>query len=214
MTYDDMPLFLDKLSELAYLYNYEWLTPRMVDRYWKSLKRFDLEAILAAVEAYQQQEDDSEKMPMPSDIKCYLSGSLNQKAITAWKKVLTAKEYLSPRNSLVFDDVVIHMVIHDLGGWIKFSQALPFSLEMLASEFKKRYLVFSLQPIKKYPCMLVGINEEIAQTYQIKLPILIGDAGKARHVYLNGQKPKASEQPFELPEAVREFVFPSGSGLK
>ncbi|MCD6047002.1 MAG: hypothetical protein K0S08_649 [Gammaproteobacteria bacterium] len=209
MTYDDMPLFLDRLTELAIFYDEEeFLTPHLIDIYWCSLKRFDLEAIFYAIKKYQANQYEEEKMPMPADIKRYLEDSLILKAQKAWLSVAHAIQYFGVNHTVIFDDKIIHVALDDMGGWIKLCSVLPDLLEIQESEFQKKYVAYSLHPPVKYPRALRGVGnaENIQNCFQQIVPVLVGDTEKAKHVYLNG----VDDKKLNLSEAFMRLIEPAG----
>jgi hypothetical protein len=55
-------------------------------------------------------------MLKPSDVVRYLEGSTSCQALQAWSKVMQAVKTIDQYDSVVFDDSLIHAVIHDMGG--------------------------------------------------------------------------------------------------
>jgi Domain of unknown function (DUF6475) len=92
-------------------------------------------------------------------------------------------------DTLVFDDVLIHAVIHDMGGWVELCVATEKELSFHAREFEKHYKSYCLHNPSRYPKQLTGIvnTTNVAKGFGAKPPVLIGDEQQALQVYLNGQ---------------------------
>jgi len=87
-----------------------------VELYWQSLKQFSYAQVEQALQAHQNNPDGGEFMPKPADIRRLLQGSGQERALSAWTKVEKSIANIGGYESVVFDDVLIHAVLEDMGG--------------------------------------------------------------------------------------------------
>jgi Domain of unknown function (DUF6475) len=187
MEIHDMPAFAQVMASLGELYG-KPVSGILVDLYWNALKRFDIHAIRQALHTHINNPDRGQFMPKPADLMRYLEGSANTKALQAWSKVIYAMKHHGQYESLVFDDVLIHAVIHDMGGWIELCQVSDKELPFRTHEFERRYESYLLRRPTTYPKQLMGLVEinNSARGFELKPPILIGNEQRALKVYLGG----------------------------
>jgi hypothetical protein len=88
----------------------------------------------------------------------------------------------------VFDDPIIHRVIHDMGGWITMGQKTEDEWPFVAKEFETRYRGMAVKGITEYPRALIGIAdaENRQQGYRPDQVTLIGDAEQCNRVLSKG----------------------------
>lgn len=187
MTQDDMPAFVQMLTGLGVIYNKSINEP-FIDLYWRALKKFELAAVKRALQAHLHHPDHGQFMPKPADVVRYLEGSQQTRAMQAWSKVVDAMKRVGAHETIIFDDALIHAVIHDMGGWVYLCKTIVDELPFRAHEFEKRYSGFLQQPPLHYPRQLTGIIEHYnaMQGYFSPAPVLFGDATQALRVYQNG----------------------------
>jgi hypothetical protein len=188
MELHDMPSFAQIMVGLGELYG-KPVSETLIELYWAALKCFDIAAIRHAVHTHIHNPDAGQFMPTPADIVRYLEGSANIKALYAWSKVIYAIKRVGHYETLVFDDVLIHAVIHDMGGWVELCRATEKELSFRAREFEKRYESYCLHKPSRYPRQLAGLfnTTNMAKGFEAKPPLFIGDEQQALQVYLNGQ---------------------------
>ena len=91
------------------------------DLWWNALNRYDLKAIIQAFNRHVVNPEAGKWLPKPADIVKMLEGSTLDSAMAAWTVVdKTLRERYLYRCG--FDDPIIHRVIHDMGGWVKFGE--------------------------------------------------------------------------------------------
>ena len=94
---------------------------------------------------------------------------------------------------MVFDDALIHRVIHDMGGWIALGTKKEDEWPFVAKEFENRYRGFNARGERPpYPPVLIGLSSahNHRKGYSPETPVLIGNEQSARHVFSGG-----SDQP-------------------
>ena len=157
--------------------------------YWQGLKDFDFNAIQQALFRHIRNPDSGMFMPKIADVIKMLQGSTQDSAMTAWAKVDKAIRHKGPYVDVVFDDPLIHRVLHDMGGWIALGQKNEDEWPFVAKEFENRYRGFKQRSeIPEYPSVLVGIAN--AHNNNKGLPLepftMIGDSQACQRVLKNG----------------------------
>jgi len=66
--------------------------------------------------------DTGQFLPKPADIVRMLGGRTLDRALMAWAKVDKAVRQIGTYESVVFDDALIHRVLHEMGGWVGMGQ--------------------------------------------------------------------------------------------
>ena len=184
MNQSDFSKFVDIMQLVSEQYG---KTPSegLISLYWQGLKNYDFPAVQDAIGRHLGNTDNGQFMPKIADIIRMLQGSSQDAAFAAWSKVDKAVRSVGPYDTVVFDDPLIHKVLHDMGGWIgicdKDDEAWPF----VAKEFETRYRGFKSRNERvEYPAKLIGIFEahNEKEGHNVAAPMLIGDASKAQDV--------------------------------
>ncbi len=157
--------------------------------WWQAMKPYDYRAVADAFNRHCVNPDSGQFMPKPADIVKMLGGSSQDAAMVAWSKVDKAVRQVGTYASVVFDDPIIHRVVHDMGGWVTLGTKTENEWPFVAKEFENRYRGYRVRSERpEYPRQLVGIAEQ--QNSQNGLasqpPVLIGDGARARTVMLGG----------------------------
>jgi hypothetical protein len=188
----DRSQFVKLLTCLGILYD-KAISTTLLDMYWNVLRQFDMEAIKNAFQFHIQHPDRGRYMPKPADVVHYLQGSHSEQALGAWSKVIAAIQRFGSYQSLVFDDLYIHAVIRDMGGWVHLSTAMQRDIPYRAHEFEKRYIAYLCRPPLHYPKLLNGrlAGQQSTVSCSNEALLFVGDINKAQQVYEQGQdKPK------------------------
>lgn len=159
-----------------------------LDVWWTALKGFDLPAVVDAFNRHLANPDAGQFPPKPADIIRMLQGSTQDSALRAWAKVDKAVRQIGTYCDVVFDDPLIHRVIHDMGGWIALGSKGEDEWPFVAKEFENRYRGFKAKnECPEYPSKLIGIAtaHNAQKGFETDAPVLIGNELKARQV-LNG----------------------------
>jgi hypothetical protein len=167
------------------------LSKTAIKLYWEGLKQYDYEAIEKAAWAHTQSPDEAGRwMPKISDLAKVLQGRTVDQASSAWSKVDKAVRQVGTYADVAFDDAVIHRVIQDMGGWIRFGEKTDDEWPFVANEFMNRYRGFKMRDeVPEYPGKLIGIAGAQNASEGIKFNPgvrLIGDAQKAVMVIQGG----------------------------
>ncbi|WP_347251571.1 DUF6475 domain-containing protein [Legionella sp.] len=162
-----------------------------MELYWHSLKAFPLSEIKRAFETHFNNPDNGHFLPHQSDILRILQGDSETQAFTAWTKVMHAIAKVGAYHSIVFDDLLIHAVISDMGGWRTLCCQTTKELKFSGYEFQKRYGGYLLRRPSQYPNRLIGIIEHQNQQYDYTSPVLqlFGDRQAAKLTFEEGLEP-------------------------
>src|SRR5690606_37498796 len=112
------------------------LSPMAIALWWGNLREYELSAVRQGMHRHMQNPDSGCYMPKPSDIIKMMSGSTQDSAMIAWSKVDKALRQVGTYSSVVFDDPVIHRVIHDMGGWVSLGVKNDKEWPFVANEFE------------------------------------------------------------------------------
>lgn len=183
----DLVKFTTLLAGLGELYG-KFISEQLTDIYWQTLKIFDWQDVQHAFQAHLYNPNCGQFFPKPADIVRFIEGSGETRALRAWTIVEKTMHQVGIYQSVVFDDPLIHAVIEEMGGWIKLCSMTLEDLPFRSREFQKRYMGFVIKKPNRYPKYLYGLSEcENAKNgYDVESPLLIGDAGRAERVMLNG----------------------------
>lgn len=157
--------------------------------WWEAMKPFDIEAVSQAMNRHVMNPDSGQFMPKPADVVRMLQGSTQDAALRAWAKVDKAVRQVGTWDDVVFDDPLIHRVLHDMGGWIAMGQKTEDEWPFVAKEFENRYRGFKARNERpEYPAVLIGLAgaNNRQQGFKVAGPKLIGNAERANSVMLGG----------------------------
>jgi hypothetical protein len=187
MKTNDIPQFTLMLVRLGELYSKN-ISELLTDIYWQALKGFELQDVEKALEAHIHNPDCGQYFPKPADVVRFIAGSGETRALSAWAVVEKAIHQVGSYQSIAFDDPLIHIVLEDMGGWIKLCSTTLHELPFRANEFQKRYMGFLNKKTERHPSYLVGITEtdNAKNRFEISPPLLIGDPEKAEKVIKSG----------------------------
>jgi hypothetical protein len=158
------------------------LTKGILNLFWESLKKYDIEEISAALSRHTVNPDNGQFAPKPADIVRYIEGSGDDVSLKAWTKV---EEVVRRKGAyvekLIFDDPIIHAVLRDMGGWAQIcASPSEEDFKFRGIEFCKRYRGAMNNNNLNYPTHLKGLIADGEE------PLLIGDTAKAEKVALGG----------------------------
>ncbi len=160
-----------------------------LDLWWRALSPYDLPAVIDAFNRYVTHPDFGQYPPKPADVVRIISGGTQDRALLAWAKVDRALRCVGPYESVVFDDPLIHRVLHDMGGWISLGRKAETEWPYVAREFENRYRTFTLRgETPEYLRVMVGIaeSENARNRLPIRKPALIGNETQAKAVLRGG----------------------------
>lgn len=80
------------------------------------------------------------RMPTVADFISCIDGTVEDKAVSAWMKVMTAISSVGNHMSVCFDDPAIHTAIKYMGGWQKIGLWEDSETKWKQKEFEKLYL--------------------------------------------------------------------------
>lgn len=188
MINSDMQKFISMLTGIADYYGRN-LREETILLYWEGLKQYDYAAVEKAFWTHTQNPDSGQFMPKIADVSKYLKGRTSDQASQAWSKVDKTMRHVGTYQDVCFDDLIIHRVIEDMGGWIALGMKNEEDWTFLQNQFENRYRGYVMrgeQP--EYQARLIGVaNAYNAQNgYSLNPPMMIGDQIKAQMVLKGG----------------------------
>lgn len=135
-------------------------TPFALSVWWEACKPFDFVSVKGAFNRHAVNPDNGQFLPKPADIVKLIGGGSLDGALIAWSKVEKAIRTIGPYQTVVFDDPIIHKVISDMGGWIKFGDFTEEELPFKAKEFENRYRGYRTRgAVENVPTKLIGLTD-------------------------------------------------------
>lgn len=188
MTDHDVVPFTTLVSDLHSFYSKDFSA--FAGRVWfQALKQYDLTAISEAFSRHCVNPDSGQFMPKPADVVKMLGGTTQDSALVAWTKVDKAVRGVGTGRSVVFDDPLIHRVLHDIGGWVKLGSKEEKDWDFVRNEFVTRYRGYKMRSeVPEYAPVMVGTyeHENRKNGFPVDAPMLIGDAKVAALVLKRG----------------------------
>jgi hypothetical protein len=191
MKTSDFEQFSDGLAGVYGFYGKE-VSQFAADVWWNAMRPFDLPAVIDAFNRHLMNPDCGQFLPKPADIVRMLGGRTLDRALMAWAKVDKAVRQVGTYESVVFDDALIHRVLHEMGGWVGMGQKKEDEWPFVAREFENRYRSYSARgETPDYPPVLIGIAEAHNDAHGVKSnpPRLIGSPTEAERVMSGGGEP-------------------------
>lgn len=184
MQTDDFKPFREGVAGVYAFYGKE-VTAFALDVWWTALKAYDLAAIKDAFNRHLMNPDAGAFLPKPADIVRMLGGTTQDAALQAWAKVDKAVRCVGTYADVVFDDPLIHRVIHDMGGWIALGSKTEEDWPFIAREFENRYRGYRTRSARPdHPTVLIGMANAHNRKggFKEEPPRLIGDQQKCLQV--------------------------------
>lgn len=180
MLINEKPKFAALMMGVGELYG-KAMSKALIQIYWDALKHLDFVDIQNAFQKHISQPETGEFIPKPASIICAIEGNLQTRALKAWTKVDWAIKHVGSYSSVAFDDPFIHVVITEMGGWIKLCSLKQKDLTFVAKEFEVRYRGSLCNKPISHPKYLLGtVERENNHTgFSFSPPRLIGDPSKA-----------------------------------
>lgn len=162
----------------------------VLELWWNACQGFDLDQIRNAVQRHCTDPERGQFAPKVADIARVLQGTATDRAALAWGKCLEAMSSVGAYTDVVFDDPAIHAVVDDLGGWPKLCRTDMKELGYVQHRFCESHRAYTGRGAFDYPRRLSGDrspdSEYEKKGLKLPRPALIGDAARAKQVYLGG----------------------------
>lgn len=200
MTPNDRADFTNALSAVYSLYRAE-LSDATLDLWWAALRQFEIKEVRVALTRCLTNPDSGQFMPKPADVVRELGGTTGDASMLAWAKVVGGFKQHGTHESVAFDDLIIHRVLVDMGGWYWFGQQKTDDMPFIEKRFRDAYRAWRRKgELGDAPPHLAGMIEQVnggrGFNNDIPKPKLIGDHVKALQVSQGGtakQPPLALE---------------------
>lgn len=158
----------------------------------EACRTFSPEQVSKALSAHLMDPEKGQYMPKPADVVRQLQGTQTDRALMAWGKALDAMQRIGAYSDVCFDDGLIHVVIEDIGGWVKLCRTNYEELPHTQRRFCDSYRAYSRRGDVEYPSRLIGETSVANQRYGCWVkPALIGNVEKAQRVLESGGPAKS-----------------------
>ena len=195
--------FSEKLLVLAEILGEE-LSKGRVGAYWELFKSYPDKKINKML---NQAAITSRFFPKPAELLEFINGKPEDNALIAWQKVMDKIIDDGYYSSVIFDDLLIHKVIDDLGGWQWMSTIPDDELRWVQKDFEKRYIIYSKRPDnREVPSHLMGFHEQgnRARGFEKFIPKLVGD--RRMEQIIDQHQETSSEDSARNIQRIREIV--------
>lgn len=187
MKADDLERFQDLLTDALAFWRQDVSTFALTV-WWEACKPFEFEQVSKALSAHAVCPERGRFAPMPSDVVRVLQGTMVDRSLIAWGKLLDAMQRVGAYESVVFDDGAIHAAVEDMGGWTATCRSRAEDLPHLQRRFCELHRAYSARPDIPYPPKLIGEAEAQNRMAgkRVAAPKLVGDPLKAQQVMALG----------------------------
>lgn len=191
MRVEDLPEFKECLELVMSFYGKD-VTPAVISVWRAICQPFTLEQIKKAFNAHLANPDNGQFAPKPADIVRLLEGTKTDRSMVAWGKAHGAIAPVGAYRDVIFDDPIIHAVIEDMGGWVKFARTENDQLGYVQTQFCKSYQAYAARDDVIYPPFLPGAGSSSDEWMKVGLkapkPTMVGDPEKCQKVYRLGSQ--------------------------
>lgn len=175
----DFKNFCKDLAGLGEMFGKQ-INDTLYELYWEFLKDLSLEDFNRAANILAR---TSKFFPRPVEFREQVLPDITVRASLAYNKIHNAFISAGAYSTVIFDDAVIHAVIDNLGGWVKYCNLTDDEVKWWRKDFERLYrdmypLVArgELIPPRTLPG-LYAIDSHATDTAQ--KPVIIGDKQKA-----------------------------------
>ena len=179
----DLKGFSLELITIAEAFYDKKLAPEAVMIYFEALREYELSAVIAALREHVKPPGRCNFYPKPGSIEELIVGTKATAALRAWTKVERTIRTQGAYRSVVFDDPIVHLVLDEMGGWIRLCETgSEKDLEFQRNVFCKRYE--ATNRLEAYPAVMRGVldSEALKSGREASPPVLIGNVELSRQV--------------------------------
>lgn len=171
-------------------------TEFLLDVWWQACKGFDFGHVKRALRAHVADPQHGQFPPKVADVIRQLAGTAEDQGVAAWAKVHDAMARVGAYQDVVFDNPLVHAVIHDMGGWPRLCRTEVADLSYSQHRFLETYRSLAQRGLSGgYPRVLPGERSPDADFVQrglpVPAPVLVGDPAQCALVHANGGAPRA-----------------------
>ena len=135
-------------------------TEGVLSIFWETMKGLSLREVSAALSRHVTDPDRGQFAPKPADLIRQMEGDTESQAMQAWSLAWRTVGTVGTYRSVQFDDPIIHAVVHDMGGWIKFGEFTVNEEPFRAKDFVTFYRAYKARrAIPEHPPVLIGRTE-------------------------------------------------------
>ncbi|MBM7074576.1 hypothetical protein JQC92_21590 [Shewanella sp. 202IG2-18] len=195
MTDHDKEEFAEVWSATYNLYSKQ-ITLQTLALAFEALSHYDIQQIRNGLTGHIQSPEMGQFCPKPADVIKQIEGTGDDRAFTAWAKVLYGIHHVGAWSSIKFDDVLIHHVIEKIGGWVSLCKLKESELAFKQKDFISHYQCLLSKPISDhYPEILKGIIDcqQTASSKHIEYALLTDQNQITQHRYTQPNEMKLKE---------------------
>jgi hypothetical protein len=157
MEANEKQAFFASLAVIAETVNRK-ISPILMKAYWVCLEPYPFVEVQRALGEILKNPDIKKHpyFPIPTDIIEIIEGDVQSKSLWAWTEVTKAIREIGHYDSVIFADELIHVVIRDMGGWIKLCYHTEKELPFVQRDFERRYQIYCRRRPEILPRHLTG----------------------------------------------------------
>ncbi len=157
MDANEKQVFFASLAVIAETVNRK-ISPVLMKAYWACLEPYPFGEVQRALGEILKNPDIKKHpyFPIPTDIIEIIEGDVQSKSLWAWTEVTKAIREIGHYDSVIFADELIHVVIRDMGGWIKLCHYTEKELPFVQRDFERRYQIYCRRRPEILPKNLIG----------------------------------------------------------
>jgi hypothetical protein len=213
MTKDDTQKFTKLLVGVAEVLGRGEISAAAQRLWFEALRDYPFTLVDKAFTFVIGDPDRKKFFPDPSDIVRQIEGTSTEKAMIAWN--IVSKCGCDAYSTVIFEDPIIHQVIHDMGGWITFQDPGKWSkftnadgelsgytdtqFNFFRKEFLDRYTTLLKTGAPNAPQKMIGIVE---MDNRLNFPEHVPEPVRITH---DGRK--------LLPEYKPKYILTDGSAI-
>lgn len=188
MRTDEMKRFQKLLADVLAFYRQD-VSDFALSVWWQSCAGFEFEQVSKALTAHAMDPDRGQFAPKPADLVRALRGTVADRSLVAWGKLLSAIQHVGAYRSVCCDDSAIHAAVVDMGGWQQVCRSEVDDLPFVQKRFCEAHRAYSQRKDMPYPPLLVGVSDDTNRNsgYPVDPPVLIGEPDTARSVMRLGK---------------------------
>lgn len=177
----DAERFAQAMAGVGEVYGRE-LSAAAMKLWWELLAPYDIDSVERALRDCMRSPDSGQFAPKPADVIKAIDGSIGDRALQAWGKVMDAMRHVGRYESVAFDDSAIHSVITDMGGWPNLCSTKLEELPFLQKRFCDLYR--AVKPGSIAIGYLPGEAESsnALRGHETRPPVLVGDVAAAKRL--------------------------------
>ena len=203
---NELKRFQKLLSDVLAFYRQD-VSDFALSVWWQSCSGFEFEQVSKALTAHAMDPDRGQFAPKPADLVRTLRGTVADRSLVAWGKLLSAMQHVGAYRSVCFDDPAIHAAVVDMGGWQQVCRSEVDDLPFVQKRFCESHRTYSQRKDMPYTPFLVGVSDDSNRNtgHPVEPPVLIGDPEAAKNVMRLGTSGPKTAITFQRAGAIEQL---------